>query len=1239
MIRRDIDLPDQKNSENPWPGLAAYTEKEQQLFHGRSRETRELYQRVKREVLTIIFGSSGVGKSSLLHAGLLPKLRTDHFFPVLLRIDYSGTTAPRLQIQAAIQTAALAHGLEVDAICPPMTAASEESLWEQLHRLEFWDSRTRLLTPVLIFDQFEEIFTLGGNSKDAASLLRELTDLVENHIPERLRSHLSRNNLKLDFPFQQQDYKVVITVREDFAAHFDQLCQQLVSGLHNRFYLTGMNGKQAYSAVVKPGQGIISEETAVQVVCFVAAAREGEQALADLAVEPALLSVVCRELNQLRINAGKPTITSSMLSGNREAILEDFYEQSIQDLGAEVPLLIEEELLTGSGFRDSMAVEDALQRYGITEKTLKKLENRRLLRREERLHVIRIELVHDLLTGVILKSRDKRHTREQREQERQLLRKQRMQRTIVAGRMTVALVVLALSALLFLNHRKNAKIEQMHRMTLVQKEIVERERERATVQLARATYNFGLALLTKAEMALQEKDINAAVLYGLHSLYHFADKNVLDNIVEDNDVIGKTLKIIAANPSYPVLFRTPWIEQHTGPVSGVAFSADGKMVASSGSKDRTVIVWDRVTGEQKYKLSSHSRANSVAFSPDNTLLALGTGDSSVIIWDMATGKEKMKLSGHTDTVYTIAFSPDGLTLASGSGDASIILWNMATGKKKMTLRGHSDTVYSIAFSPDGTALASGSGDNSVILWDLANGTERKKFQEHTGSVLSVAFSPDSARLVSGSRDSSVIVRELLADRSPRILREHTGSVYGVAFSPDGTYLASGSWDRSIVIRDPATGKMITRKHGHDSPVRSIAFSPDSSILAAGLHDNTLYVLDLATGKELSKNRGHAGVVTGVAFSPDGASLASGSTDNSIIIWDTATGRERGKLVGHTGDVLSLAYSPDGTRLASGSADKSVIIWDLATGKGVKKIREAGKVPSVVFSPDGTTLAFSVRSSSYYSNGYNIILWDLIAEKVKARLEHVSKTNDWYGYQWSDDYFNIERVATLDFSPDGSLLASGSEKGIIVLWDAGTGKEKTFFSGHGDRVTSLDFSPDNTLLASGSADGSVLLWDVPAGKKRAGLRGNDGEIMSVTFSADGQLLAAGSWNRDVILWDAATGKIQAKLWGHGGSVRSIAFSPDDRILASGSGDHSIIFWDVAGDEKIQGLTSLGESIDNRRLEEIISSYEQQVRLKLQSWKLVSLLTSNRADNLYTPLPVPAPVQKNISDKPDILPATP
>ena len=422
------DLSATVDESNPWLGLTSFTEETRAFFFGREEEVTELARRVQRKLLTLLFGQSGLGKTSILRAGLVPRLRGQGYCPIYVRIDY-GREAPEPaeQIKQAIRLTARRSGEWTQA----GVAVEGESLWEFLHHRDdvLRDESGATLIPLLIFDQFEEIFTLAQSDEfgraRAARFVAELADLVENRPPKALEAKFDEDESAAQrFDFARSDYRVLIALREDYLAPLEGLKKEIPSISQNRLRLAPMTGTQALEAVLRPGGKLVSEEVAAAIVRFVAGGAE----LANAEVEPSLLSLICRELNDARIAQSRSEISLDLLAGSHASILSNFYERALADQPPAVRHIIEDDLLTVSGFRENVAEERLLSRFaeaGAGAGTLALLVNRRLLRIEERLDIRRVELTHDVLCGVVKASRDQRHEREAREATERLLAEQR----------------------------------------------------------------------------------------------------------------------------------------------------------------------------------------------------------------------------------------------------------------------------------------------------------------------------------------------------------------------------------------------------------------------------------------------------------------------------------------------------------------------------------------------------------------------------------------------------------------------------------------------------------------------------------------------------------------------------------------------------------------------------------------------------------------------------------------------
>ena len=501
------------DAERPWPGLLPFGEDSRMYFHGREAETDELFRLIEREPLTVLFGQSGLGKSSLLNAGVFPNLRRAGYLPVYLRLSLdAGAPALIDQVWQALNAACANHEVSASSALPG------DGLWQYLHRPEtqFLNPHGRPVVPVLAFDQFEEIFTLGRQTAEQTAqtqlLLQQLGELIENRLPPALERQLTVHPELLDeFDLLRQNIKIVFTFREDYLAEFESLKTAIRPIMQNRMRLTPMRGDRAGAAIELAGGGLLSATVAARIVRFVGGAARGDSGqLEEISVEPALLSLVCRELNEQRIARGQAEISADLIQGeNTQQIIAQFYNQGFSGLDVRVRYFVEDRLLTAAGFRDSCALDNALAEPGVSEAAIQSLVDRRILRREERGGLVRIELIHDVLALVAKESRDKRHQATALEAARQLLAKQRRRQRIVAvwaAVLVACLVGVSWLALLASRGKREAVIAQKEANEQAKVAKTEEGRAQSEATLERAAEDQAKSKQAQLAAALEKAD-------------------------------------------------------------------------------------------------------------------------------------------------------------------------------------------------------------------------------------------------------------------------------------------------------------------------------------------------------------------------------------------------------------------------------------------------------------------------------------------------------------------------------------------------------------------------------------------------------------------------------------------------------------------------------------------------------------------------------------------------------------
>ena len=542
---------------------------------------------------------------------------------------------------------------------------------------------------------------------------------------------------------------------------------------------------------------------------------------------------------------------------------------------------------------------------------------------------------------------------------------------------------------------------------------------------------------------------------------------------------------------------------------------------------------------------SSSPVFSVAFDPERQMVAAGSLDGTVVRWDPRTGEEiGAPLDGHA-VVQGLAFSPDGSLLVSG-GDRKVIIRDPLTGRQVAAPLRFAKSTYGLAFSPDGAMLAVGAGD-VVRLYNVSSWRQiRPDIRPHQGLIGGIAFSPDGRTLATTGDDGTLRLWGIPSgEPSGQPLRTSGIPAGSVAFSPDGRVLAAGS-KGAVDFFDPATGRRLGRpiRTGVAGGVYGLQFSPDGTLLATGSEGSGVRLWDakdrLPVGGRLE---GQEGYTRSVAFSPGGTELASGSVAGNVALWRLPALHTRGQY-----GVFGVDFSRDGTVLATGAGDGTIALWDTATGSpiGNPMAYPDSYVNNIDLSSDGRTIVAG------YGDG-TAIVWDA---RTRKRIRTLNGRR--------------EGEVMVALSPNGAVVATGSERHDVLLSDEATGNLiGEPLTGHSGKIEGVAFSSDGSVLASSGQDGKVILWN-PTTRQRTGasIAYSDPGDVSLAVSPTGNMLATGFVDGRVTLWNPRTGRrLGQPLEAQRNSITALAFSRDGRTLASGSTDGKIVLWDIKSRQQI------------------------------------------------------------------------
>jgi WD40 repeat protein/transcriptional regulator with XRE-family HTH domain len=1156
---------------SPYRGLAVFGEQDAGWFFGREAATTQVLERMSRLLagtgLLVVSGASGAGKSSLLRAGVLPRIR-EHGLAAAPgaaswpRVVFTPTRAPldelalRVAPLAGADAAAVRRGVAADpggfaltarqaALARPLALAGGPN--GPVAERNQPPPQRRLL---LVVDQFEELFTQCADQGQRRAFIAALhAAATAGHGPDQTPAALVLLGMRADFEARCADYP------------------QLAGPVQDRYLVTSMTERQLRMAITEPAKKAGAKVDDDLTGLLLAEVRTGQPGtsgggalpllshaldqawrsrtgqvltLADYARAGGIEGAVAASAQHayddltspqqaaarqvfLRLTATSPDGVDSADRVTRAELTEGKNAAETQDVEAVLEAFAAERLLTLAAGTVELSHEALLTAWPLLRDTwLADTHADRIAR--TRLHATAADWARHsrdrsyLYTGTLLAAATDTATRigadparhpplSQTERDFLHASNHAHHRTVRRRQAVIAgLLALTLTAL-------TAAGIAVHNAATAARNAASAERQHA-IALSRQLAAESLNIDGTNPVSARRLAVAAWAVFPTGQA-----ELAITTLLAEQQQHG----MLPADPSN---------------VFAVAFSSGGTLLASAGA-DGTVRLWNTATGHPVATLHATSArygVHGVAFSPDGRLLASADGDGTVRLWNTANRQPIRKIlhaSGRTTARYgvrAVAFSPDGRLLASAGADGTVRLWDPATGRPAgapiPTSFGLLSGAGGVAFSPDGRLLAIGNGDGTVRLWDPATGR------------------PVGAPI-------------------------QTGSVYGVdgvAFSPDGRLLASAGADGTVRLWDPATGQpasALLRATSLVNGVRGVAFSPGGKLLAMAGGDGTVRLWNPATGRPvlapLQIGSGPAGGVSAVAFSP-GGKLAIGGADGRVKLWNPVTGQPAGKTLqtgsGPHGGVNKVAFSRDGKLLAIVYGDGTVRLWNPATARpGATLHATTGSTVyganAAAFSPDGKLLATGGADGT-------VRLWNPVTGRPVGATLHASAQNN-----------GVHAVA---FSPGGKLLAGGVGDGTVRLWNPVTARlVATLQTGTGPNtgVYGLAFRPGGKLLAIGCGDGTVRLWNRVTDRPVATLRATTSTVYgadAVAFSPDGKLLASGELDGTVRAWNPDTRQpIGAPLQigsGPAGGVFVVAFSPDGKLLASGGLDGTVRLWPVS-----------------------------------------------------------------------------
>jgi WD40 repeat protein/energy-coupling factor transporter ATP-binding protein EcfA2 len=1160
----------------PYPGMKPFRSDNAPHFYGRDEEIDDLIRRLRNHQCVFVIGSSGAGKSSLVFAGLLPRLKRSSFFPS----DYWLTRNVR----------------PGDKPLENFVRAVEGDLIEPLQRvtdlLAAHPPAKRLL---LVIDQLEELFAVTESGKEGEELrfiaaLQVLRKAPNCTIVATMRAGFYQDLMASDlWPVDSSERLEIVPLsgerlRQAIQGPAEDAGVYLEAGLTERLLVDGAS-EPGVLPLMQETMVLLWEKRLYRLVPLAAYTGLGRGELSGLAVaiaqkaDAAMASLspiqqaIARRvfLRLIHFGLGRPDTRRQQPMTALCSAGED-----PTDFNQTLNHLIESRLLTSTAGESEtdqkldLAHETLIRGWPTLQRWAK--ERREAEQSRRRLEIKAEEWVRLNRTGGLLDAVE-------------LVEADRWLSTPDASELGYSPylqgLVQASRAAIESANRENEVIRQRE---LAQARALATEQKRRAEEQGRQAKRFQRLARALAGVLL------LAIVAGFFGWIQRGRAQYQSRVSASRELAQAAISQLTIDPELSVLvaaeaartahteqaqdaLREALLESHVrvlirstlGELAAVAVSRDGTKVFM-GSDDGTAELWDRNGPRKLWKLRAHTdRINGAAFSPNNEKLVTASSDKTARVWDVATGKVLVVLRGHAGELLDALFSPDSNSVLTESPfEHTTKLWNVRSGKAILT-RGHLPQRLGplSEFSHDGKLVATSAG-KTMEVWEAATGRTIAVLSGHSDAVFHGSFSPDDKWLVTASGDTTARVWEIRTGKTLAVLRGHSKMVTTAIFSPNGRLVATAcaalpNFDAAVRLWDPSTGRTIAILAGHTHGVIKVAFSADSKFVLTASYDNTARVWEAATGKAVAVLRGHTSAVYDAVFSDAEKLVVTAGADGTARVWDAGTGQSQFELDGHTEAVLAAAFTEDRKTVVTVARDETVRLWDARSGRCLHVQRIGNNIDCTAFSRDAKRIITVYGSTAK--------VWDVGGGRNSVEL--VGHTG---------------QIVDAAFSKDTKKVVTASLDGSARVWDVASGSTLAVLRGHTKEVRSVAFSPDGKFVATGSSDGTARVWDAVSGTSLAVLRGHKREVTGVAFSPDGEMVGSASDDETLRVWSARTWESSRELTGSGndkGTFTGIRFSPDGKYVLAGDVVGAAYVWEVRTGRLVVALLGheRGASVQN------------------------------------------------------------
>ncbi|HYT51385.1 MAG TPA: hypothetical protein VEL10_04190 [Gaiellaceae bacterium] len=1127
---------------SPYKGLAPFDDSELDalLFFGREREIEVIVANLMASRLTVLYGASGVGKTSLLRAGVAHRLRREQNAVVVVFSSWTGDPVANLldAVEAAAGDGAgtVRRGGPLADVLAALTRRLDAELY-------------------IVLDQFEEYFLYNEDERGPGTLAEEL--------PEAVR----RPALRVNF---------LIGIREDSLASLDAFKARIPNLFGNSLRLDRLERSAARAAILGPlerynelvsaADRVEAQPELVEAVLDEVAAGRVELGLSGRGgvgeedsdrIEAPYLQLVLERLWEVETSRGSNRLRLETLRelGGAAHIVEDHLERAMAELSPEekdAAAAMYNHLVTPSGMKIAHRAGDLAGYASIgeaeTQHVLQRLVEERIVRAaEDGAEGPRYEIFHDVLAEAVLAWRTEHEAERKLEAERATAAQRHRRLLWLAIGALVLIAILGAIAVYALAQRGDAR-SQAHRA---------RGRELAAKALTAEPVDPEQAVrdavqATRFERSPAVANVLRTALLGMRvkAVLPAGGKPVGD---VDFSPDGKRL-VVAGGDGVARLYRASDGKhlrdlRDGSALSAAVFSPDGTKIATAG-EGSAARLWDAKSGVLLHVLRHGGPVTSATFSRDGRLLATTSDDKTARIWDVSSGRLLQRLE-HPGGVRSASFSGDGKLLVTrlvpAAFDRTARVWDVATGTL-IDRFSQPDYMTVARFEPTGPLLVTAGLGHVARIWNAQTGTLVHPLVGHMSGITDAAFSASDRQIVTASTDESARVWDAGTGALVGVLTGHQNFVLRAIFSPDGQWVATTSRDRVARIFEPI-GTLRVTLVGHRDSVTDVAFSSDGQSIATASADGTARLWDPRVQPDLDFLGHQPGnvAVSAVAFTQDGRRVVSAGQNGTVRIWRVGEPGHALATLKPDGRVTAVAISGDGRRSATGAPDGSVQVRDVSDGRSVAVIRNGRAARALALSFDARRLAVVGTNGSTH-------MWDVDAGKSLGTV----------GAQ----------VLTASFSADGGRLVTGGSDAIARVWDVKSRKPITPpLEGHRALITSAAFSHNGRYVVTTSRDHDARIWDARTGRLLLPpLAGSFAQINSAAFSYDDRwVVTAGPAATGI--WDMETGRRLIAVNGRDHPLTAVALSPHGWRIAAGGHTGSVRTYDCRLCGNIDDLVSL------------------------------------------------------------------